>query len=189
MYWFIHGSPGHRHAATFMSPLRGTPHPNRGPRAALPKNPQFAGTEFASALGAGPVVRRFWKVEEMQKLACLVLALAIVAPAAALADKVMTGAEVQRALSGKRFSLACADGTKGSGSYNGGTAQAAYTRPSSRDDAGADSAAVRAQGHEICLNWKKLNGGGEGCYGVVEKAQGSYRLASANGGWCDITLK
>lgn len=104
----------------------------------------------------------------------------------------MTGAEMQRALAGKRFNLACADGTKGSGSYSAsGIAKASYTRPSNRDDAGSDTdqASVRAQGHEICLNWKKLNGGGEGCYGVTEKSEGAYRLASASGGWCDITLK
>ena len=127
----------------------------------------------------------------MKKIAFLTLALSLLAPAMAVADKTLTGAEMQKALSGKRFNLACADGTKGSGSYRGGVAHASYTRPSSRDDAGSDTdqAAVRAQGHEICLSWKKLNGGGEGCYGAVEKSEGGYRLASANGGWCDITLR
>ena len=127
----------------------------------------------------------------MKKI-CLILALSILAPGVAIADKVMTGAEAQRALAGKRFILACADGTKGTGSYSAsGVAQASYTRPNSRDDAGLkpDRASVRAQGAEICLNWKKLNGGGEGCYGVTERASGSFRLASASGGWCDITLK
>jgi hypothetical protein len=125
------------------------------------------------------------------KLASLVLTFAILAPAAALAEKALTGAEMQKALSGKRFNLVCADGTKGSGSYHSGIAQASYTRPSSRDDAGSDTdqASVRAQGPEICLSWKKMNGGGEGCYGVVEKSGGSYRLMAATGGWCDITVR
>jgi hypothetical protein len=147
----------------------------------------FAGTEIASHFGVPGDVFGKWTM----KLASLALTFVILAPAAALADKALTGAEMQKALSGKRFNLACADGTKGSGSYSGGVAKAAYTRPSSRDDAGSDTdqAAVRAHGPEICLSWQKLNGGGEGCYGVIEKSEGGYRLASANGGWCDITLK
>ena len=136
--------------------------------------------------------RIFESSDLMKKISCVLLSLAILTPSAALADKVMTGAEMQRALAGKRFNLACADGTKGSGSYSAsGIAKASYTRPNGRDDASSDTdqAAVRTQGHEICLNWKKLGGGGEGCYGIVEKSEGAYRLASANGGWCDITLK
>ena len=37
----------------------------------------------------------------MKKIGCLIVALSILAPAAALADKAMTGAEIQRALAGE----------------------------------------------------------------------------------------
>lgn len=125
-------------------------------------------------------------------LACIALAstaLAFTSPA--VAERLITGAEAQRLLSGKQFLIQCVDGTQGYGVFNThGIVNVAYRRFNMRNDAPdlRDRATVRARGNEICLHWKEFDGGGDGCYPVSEKNVGHFRIGSAMR-WCEIKAR
>ncbi len=91
--------------------------------------------------------------------------------------------EVQKALGGKRVSLSCADGTTGSGRYvmgrSVGTISGTYQRP----DTGPlrDVGRVRAEGDQICLQFKMLNGGREACFGVRQESEKLFTFTRLGG--------
>ena len=115
----------------------------------------------------------------------------VIGASPALADRMLSGAEAHRLLSGKRFNLQCVDGTRGAGSFSAsGLVTVSYKRPAAREDAmeSMEQATVRAKGNEICVNWKEFAGGGNGCYPVAERSAGRYRLGTSDR-WCDISAQ
>lgn len=108
-----------------------------------------------------------------------------------LAERLISGVEAQRLLSGKQFMIQCVDGTQGYGVFNThGIVNVAYRRFNMRTDEPdmRDRATVKARGNEICLAWKEFDGGGDGCYPVAEKSVGHYRIGSAMR-WCEIKAR
>ena len=113
--------------------------------------------------------------------------LAIAAPCAA--QQALPGANVQQLLKNKRVSLACIDGTNGSGRYtmqkNSGTIQGSYTPPGRAPI--ADVGEVRAQGGSLCLKFKMLNGGAERCFQVSQTAPGKFNFAVSGVNACNVS--
>jgi hypothetical protein len=103
-------------------------------------------------------------------------------------ERPLDGAEAQRVLNGRRFALSCVDGTSGSARLAGTVVSANYLRGG--DDSGAvrDFGHVRASGGNLCIRWKELNGGVEGCYQVSQRSENTYRIASGMG-WCDLSVR
>lgn len=114
---------------------------------------------------------------------------AIAAPSAA--QQSLAGADVQKMLKNKRVSLACIDGTNGSGRYtmqeNAGTILGSYTLPGRA--AVADAGQVRAQGDTLCLTFKMLNGGAERCFDVSQTAPGKFKFAVSGYDACTVSAR
>jgi hypothetical protein len=127
----------------------------------------------------------------MRKLLCMVAALtAAMMPLLSTAmagERALDGAEAQRVLNGRRFSLSCIDGTSGSGRLNGAVVSANYLRSAELGPV-RDIGHVRASGANLCIRWNEMNNGAEGCYQVSERAEGHYRIASGMG-WCDLAVR
>ena len=108
---------------------------------------------------------------------------------ACAAQQALPGADVQKLLKNKRVSLACIDGTNGSGRYtmqkNSGTIQGSYTPPGRA--AIADAGQVRAQGESLCLKFKMLNGGAEQCFDVSQTAPGRFNFAVSGVNACSVS--
>ena len=121
--------------------------------------------------------------------AAVVAAAAFSAPV--LAERILTGSEAQSLLAGRRFNFNCFDGTTGMASYEpGGVARATYRSPTARETAmeEIDEGRVRSAGGDLCIQWQRLDSGREGCYRMVERVPGSYRIATLNQArWCDLT--
>lgn len=122
-------------------------------------------------------------------LAALLGAAALATPA--LAEKVLSGAEAQNRLQGRRFDFICMDGTQGRASYErSGFATASYRLANAGETAVAqtDRGQVRADGDAVCIRWQTLNMGREGCFIMTERQPGTYRIATqTTGRWCDLT--
>jgi hypothetical protein len=115
-----------------------------------------------------------------------ILAVLLVAASPASAGRQVHGGDVARFLAGKAFRIDCIDGTTGRGQISEhGVANVSYRRPSDQREE-RDNAVLRVKGVEICLAWKQLGGGGDGCYPVSEEAAGRFRL-STGPLWCDIS--
>jgi len=124
-----------------------------------------------------------------RKLALAVLAACIVSPA--LADRLVTGEEAQSIFAGKSFSLSCVNGVNGRGSFNGSVVRASYRMPSAAEgsDPVQDLGKVRSRGSDLCIAWRHLTNGDEGCYRVSERSPGRYRIAVPSGHlWCDFAV-
>lgn len=95
----------------------------------------------------------------------------------------LSAADIQKSLSGKRVSLSCIDGTRGSGRYtmarNFGTIRGKYQKPDGTS--ASDTGRVRAEGGQLCLTFKVLNGGQEQCFGVRSTGQGKFAFTAAGG--------
>lgn len=117
------------------------------------------------------------------------VAVSVISPA--FAERPLSADEVESRLSGKQFSLSCVNGISGRGSYAGGIVKASYRMPAAREDAEPvqDQGSVRARGGDLCIAWRHLTGGGEGCYRVTEKAPGRYRISDGSGRWCDFAVR
>lgn len=118
-----------------------------------------------------------------------VLAACIASPA--LADRLVTGEEAQSIFAGKSFSLSCVNGVSGRGSFNGSIVKASYRMPSAAEGADPvhDLGKVRSRGADLCIAWRHLTNGDEGCYRVSEKAPGRYRIAVPSGHlWRDFAV-
>ena len=105
------------------------------------------------------------------------------------AQEALSGAQVQAALKDKRVALTCLDGTNGSGRYtmakNSGFIKGSYTRvgkPSAKD-----VGEVRAQGDQLCLRFKILNGGEESCFGVRANGAGRFQFVKAGVTACNVS--
>jgi hypothetical protein len=53
----------------------------------------------------------------------------------------------------------------------------------------SDQGRVRADGDNVCIRWKNLNGGDEGCYRMSERRPGVYRIAEGQARWCDLSIR
>jgi hypothetical protein len=119
-------------------------------------------------------------------LAGIVAGMAIGGATSAAAERQVHGGDVARVLAGKAFSILCVDGTRGRGEFSQhGVVTVSYRRPNG-PLLENDRATVRVRGVEICLAWKQFGGGGDGCYPVLERSAGIYRLGSGPI-WCDIS--
>jgi hypothetical protein len=110
----------------------------------------------------------------------------------ALADRVLNGAEAHQMLSGQTFEFNCVDGTRGEASYaKSGVATASFRLAGAGDDAAVqrDHGRVRAEGENLCVRWGTLNGGKEGCYKMVERRPGMYRISEGQLRWCELTAR
>jgi hypothetical protein len=111
------------------------------------------------------------------------IAAALLAASPVQAQRVLQGAELQRALTGKSLSLSCVDGTRGTGRYTMGpkfgTVSGTYQSADGR--AMKDVGQVRASGDQLCLRFKMLNGGEENCFGVRESGKGQFVFTVAGG--------
>ena len=109
----------------------------------------------------------------------------------ASAQESLSGADIQKALKDKRVSLSCIDGTQGSGRYtmqkNSGTITGSYARPPA--PAVADAGQVRAQGDNLCLRFKLLNGGEERCFTVSEAGAGKFNFAVSGVNACTVAVR
>ena len=96
----------------------------------------------------------------------------------------LSASDIQQSLSGKKVSLSCIDGTRGSGRYtmarNFGTISGRYQKPGS-SSAEADVGRVRAEGNRLCLTFKILNNGQEQCFSVRSTGQGKFAFTAAAG--------
>jgi len=122
--------------------------------------------------------------------AACIAAAAVAGPA--LAERLLSGEEAHQLLAGQKFTFACVDGTRGEASYTrSGAATAAYRLATAGDDAELqrDQGRVRAEGGNVCIRWNNLNGGGEGCYRMVERRPGQYRISEGSTRWCDLTIR
>lgn len=118
-------------------------------------------------------------------------ALAVCFASPAWAERLVTGEEAQNILAGKSFSLSCVNGVSGRGSFNGGIVKASYRMPSAAEGADPvnDLGKVRSRGADLCIAWRHLTNGDEGCYRVSEKAPGRYRISVPSGHlWCDFAV-
>lgn len=108
-----------------------------------------------------------------------------------LAERILTGPEVQKLLAGRRFDFQCMDGTRGYANYDGnGSANAVYRMSTARetDMETADKGVVRMAGENICIRWQQLNDGREGCYRMTERKPGLYRISTVDTArWCDLS--
>lgn len=117
-----------------------------------------------------------------------VIAAMMISTLPAEAGRQVHGADVARLLSGRSFRIECVDGTQGRGQISKtGVVNVLYRRPQVEREE-VDNAVLRVKGVEICLAWKRFNGGGDGCYPVSEEAVGRYRL-STGPAWCEISAK
>lgn len=95
----------------------------------------------------------------------------------------VTASDIQKSLSGKRVTLSCIDGTRGSGRYtvakNIGTIRGKYRNPDGSVASGVGR--VRADGDQLCLTVKGLNDGREQCFGVRSTGGGTYDFTAAAG--------
>lgn len=110
----------------------------------------------------------------------------------ALADRVLSGAEAHQMLSGQTFEFNCVDGTRGEASYaKSGVATANFRLSGANADAAVqrDHGRVRAEGENLCIRWGTLNGGKEGCYKMVERRPGMYRISEGQLRWCEFTAR
>src|ERR1700712_746647 len=104
------------------------------------------------------------------------LVLAIVGFSSGACAQELTAGDIQKSLSGKRVTLSCIDGTRGSGRYtmakNFGRINGRYQKPGG--GAVADAGQVRAEGNRLCITFKMLNEGREQCFGVRSTGQGKF---------------
>lgn len=95
----------------------------------------------------------------------------------------LAAADIQKSLSGKRVTLSCIDGTRGSGRYimakNFGIIQGKYQKPDG--SSASDTGRVRAEGNQLCLTFKVLNDGQEQCFGVRSTGEGQFAFTAAAG--------
>lgn len=95
----------------------------------------------------------------------------------------LTAADIQKSLNGKKVTLSCIDGTRGSGRYtmakNFGTIKGNYEKPDG--SSASDTGRVRADGNQLCLTFKILNDGQEQCFGVRSTGQGRFAFTAAAG--------
>jgi hypothetical protein len=128
-------------------------------------------------------------VRSLSGVALFVTLAAVCSPAGA---QTMTVEEIQKTLAGKRVSLSCVDGTRGSGRYtmakNFGIITGTYQRPDGTSS--KDTGRVRAEGNQLCLKFQKFNGGQEGCFGIVQRAPGSFQFTALGGlvKACDVNV-
>lgn len=128
---------------------------------------------FSRALAAGTIAVAIWT-------------------APALADRLLTGTEAHQMLAGQTFDFNCVDGTRGQASYaKSGVATASYRLPTAGNDAAIqrDQGRVRANGENLCIRWGTLNGGEEGCYKMVERRPGLYRISEGQLRWCELSAR
>lgn len=127
------------------------------------------------------------------RTAAAVLAAGCIFVAPALADRILSGPEAQKLLSGQSFDFYCVDGTRGEARYaNSGMATANYRLPSAPDGAAMlkDQGRVRTEGENVCIRWNNLNSGEEGCFRVSERQPGKYRIATTDRiRWCDLSAR
>lgn len=106
--------------------------------------------------------------------------LAFCSPALA---QTLTASDIQKSLSGKRVTLSCIDGTRGSGRYimgkNFGVIKGKYRRPDGSTK--SDTGRVRAVGNQLCLTFEVLNDGQEQCFGVRSTGAGRFAFTAAAG--------
>jgi hypothetical protein len=112
-----------------------------------------------------------------------VLVLATLGVSSTAIAQQLTAADIQKSLSGKRVTLSCIDGSRGSGRYtmakNFGTIQGKYQKPDG--SSAADTGRVRAEGNQLCLTFKVLNDGQEQCFGARSTGQGKFAFTAAAG--------
>lgn len=94
-----------------------------------------------------------------------------------------SASEIQTSLIGKRVTLSCADGTRGSGRYtmgtNVGTIRGKYQKPDGSIT--SDIGKVRVDGDQLCLTFRVLNDGQEQCFGVRSTGKGQFAITAAAG--------
>lgn len=131
-------------------------------------------------------------MNEVQVLARITFfAGALISSSSVFADRPLTGAAALSLMAGRDFKFKCADGLHGFGQFDRrGFAWAAYKSSLSGYDAPEQraTAAVRAQGKELCFTLNGLEIAGEICVPITEKASGAYRLGTQDE-WCDINVK
>lgn len=112
-----------------------------------------------------------------------ILALSILGFSSAAFGQSLTASDIQKSLSGKRVTLSCIDGTRGSGRYtmakNFGIIQGKYQKPDGT--VASDTGRVRADGDRLCLTFKVLNDGQEQCFGVRSTGEGQFAFTAAAG--------
>ena len=96
------------------------------------------------------------------------------------AQQVLSGAEIQALLKNKRVSLACVDGSHGSGTYtmarNFGTIRGRYSAANAPPV--SDTGTVQAQGNDLCVQFQKLNGGNQTCFAVSQTGRGQFAFSA-----------
>ena len=109
---------------------------------------------------------------------------------AALAQTALNGADIQKMLKDKRVALDCIDGTSGSGRYtmakNFGIITGQYKLAGAKP--ASDSGIVRAQGNNLCVKFKLLNGGNESCFDVAQTAKGKFEFSALGVRACTISV-
>ena len=109
---------------------------------------------------------------------------------AALAQTALSGADIQKMLKDKRVALDCIDGTSGSGRYtmakNFGLIKGRYQLAGAK--AATDTGVVRAQGNNLCVRFKLLNGGNESCFDVARTGAGKFEFSASGIRACTISV-
>lgn len=112
-----------------------------------------------------------------------VLVLAMLGFSSAAFGQTLAASDIQKSLIGKKVTLSCIDGTRGSGRYikarNYGIIKGKYQKPDG--SIASDTAKVRAEGNQLCLTFKRLNDGQERCFGVRSTGEGKFAFTAAAG--------
>ena len=120
----------------------------------------------------------------------LAASMAAIGSMAANAQQAVTGIEVQKALQNKRVSLACADGTNGSGRYmavkNVGMITGTYSAPGAQPI--SDTGIVRAQGNNLCVQFKQLKQGVESCFDVQKVNDRQFEFSTSGLHACTLSV-
>lgn len=128
-------------------------------------------------------------VYEAFTVGSLVAVFALAQPAQA--QDVMPASAIQKMLGGKRVTLTCIDGTSGRGRYvmarNFGTIAGTYQRPGRGPE--NDVGRVRANGDQLCLKFRALNGGQDRCFNVRQETESTFAFTALGGivRVCEVT--
>jgi hypothetical protein len=111
----------------------------------------------------------------MLKLACAIVT--CLSPASAVLAAPLSGAELQAELVGKPLSWKTTDGkTSGKTIYK--SDGSAVLRSTKFPGLKLDSGNWVVRGNELCVTWKKIRAGIEGCYTVTKQSDGSYKTST-----------
>lgn len=94
-----------------------------------------------------------------------------------------SASSILNAFSGKSLSLSCGDGTRAVGRYTmtktAGKLTGLYSPPN--EEPTREVGTLRASGEMVCLTFRKLDGGAERCFGVVQMSPTQYTFTVASG--------